>query len=312
MSDSVWITVKSMPSPVRMPIPYPAFTTPCRDTLAGSKWFTTLDLISGYWQVEVDPKDQPKTAFSTPDGLFEFNVMPFGLCNAPATFQRLMDMVFAGLQWTMCLVYLDDVIVMGRTFEEHLTNLANVLTRLRDANLRLKPQKCAFAGQRVTFLGHVVSPEGVATDPEKTRKVREWPQPTSVKEVRQFLGLVSYYRSFIKDFSQIAKPLYRLTEKTSVFVWTEDCEDAFQQLRTRLVTSPILAFPDHKRPFILDTDASDVGIRAVLSQFQDDGVERVIAYASRVLTKAERRYCVTRKELLAVVTFVQYFRPYTC
>ena len=280
------------------------------DTLAGSKWFTTLDLISGYWQVEVDPKDQPKTAFSTPDGLFEFNVMPFGLCNAPATFQRLMDMVLAGLQWTMCLVYLDDVIVMGRTFEEHLTNLANVLTRLRDANLRLKPQKCAFARQRVTFLGHVVSPEGVATDPEKTRKVREWPQPTSVKEVRQFLGLVSYYRRFIKDFSQIAKPLHRLTEKTSVFVWTEDCEDAFQQLRTRLVTSPILAFPDHRRPFILDTDASDVGIGAVLSQVQDDGVERVIAYASRVLTKAERRYCVTRKELLAVVTFVQYFRPY--
>ena len=156
----------------------------------------------------------------------------------------------------------------------------------------------------------MVSPEGVATDPEKTRKVREWPQPTSVKEVCQFLGLVSYYRKFIKDFSQIAKPLHRLTEKTSVFVWTEDCEDAFQQLRTRLVTSPIQAFPDHRRPFILDTDASDVGIGAVLSQVQDDGVERVIAYASRVLTKAKRRYCVTRKALLAVVTFVQYFCPY--
>ena len=153
------------------------------DTLSGSQWFSTLDLISGYWQVEVDPQDKPKTAFATPDGLFEFNVMPFGQCNAPATFQRLMNMVLAGLQWTNCLVYLDDVIVMGRTFEEHLHNLAAVFDRLQEANLKLKPQKCTFAKKQVTFLGHIVSPRGIATDPEKTAKVANWPEPQSPKEV---------------------------------------------------------------------------------------------------------------------------------
>ena len=280
------------------------------DTLSGSQWFSTLDLISGYWQVEVDPQDKPKTAFATPDGLFEFNVMPFGLCNAPATFQRLMNMVLAGLQWTNCLVYLDDVIVMGRTFEEHLHNLATVFDRLQEANLKLKPQKCAFAKKQVTFLGHIVSPRGIATDPEKTAKVANWPEPQSPKEVQQFLGLASYYRRFIKDFASIAKPLHRLTEKASTFRWTQECTHAFEELRKRLVSSPVLAFPDYRKPFILDTDASDLGIGAVLSQVQEDGQERVVAYASRVLSKPERRYCVTRKELLAVVAFVQHFRSY--
>ena len=280
------------------------------DTLAGSQWFTTLDLISGYWQVEVDPVDRPKTAFSMPDGLFEFNVMPFGLCNAPATFQRLMDMVLAGLQWSMCLVYLDDIIVMGKSFEDHISNLSAVFDRLREANLRLKPQKCALARQEVTFLGHVITPEGIAVDPTKMSQVEKWPEPKCAWEVQQFLGLASYYRRFIKDFAKIAKPLHRLTEKVSTFDWTKECADAFVGLRQRLVSSPVLVFPDYRKPFILDTDASDVGIGAVLSQIQDDGQEHVVAYASRVLTKAERRYCVTRRELLAVVTFIQQFRPY--
>ena len=280
------------------------------DTLAGSKWFSTLDLLSGYWQVEVRPEDREKTAFCTPDGLFEFNVMPFGLCNAPATFQRLMDTVLAGLQWTNCLVYLDDVIVLGRTFKEHLSNLKEVFDKFREARLKLKASKCALCQEKVEFLGHIVSANGVATDPKKTEKVANWPVPRSRREVQQFLGLANYYRRFVQDYARIAKPLHRLTEKNTTFKWTSECEGSFENLRQNLVSAPVLAFPDCSRPFILDTDARDSGIGAVLSQVQDDGTERVIAYASRTLSKAERRYCVTRRELLAAVVFIRQFRSY--
>ena len=280
------------------------------DTLAGAKWFSTLDLISGYWQVEVNPKDREKTAFCTPEGLFEFKVMPFGLCNAPATFQRLMDMVLAGVQWTSCLVYIDDVVILGKTFKEHLQNLVAVFKRLRSSSLKLKPKKCNFCSAEVDFLGHIVSANGVRTDPSKTMQVSQWPIPTSRKEVQQFLGLANYYQRFVKDFATIAKPLHRLTERNVQFGWSKESHTAFELLRKRLTTAPVLAFPDYSREFILDTDASDTGLGAVLSQIQDDGSERVISYASRVLSRAERRFCVTRRELLAVVTFVQHFRPY--
>ena len=280
------------------------------DTLAGAKWFSALDLLSGYWQVEMAGEDQEKTAFCTPEGLFEFSVMPFGLCNAPATFQRLMDMVLTGLQWDSCLVYLDDILIVGKTFSKHLHNLRDVFGRLRGAGLKLQPRKCGFCLPEVGFLGHIVSATGVSTDPSKTEKVAEWPVPSTKREVQQFLGLANYYRKFVQDFASIAKPLHRLTEKNVRFSWTLDCQKAFELLRQKLVSSPILAFPDYSREFILDTDASDIGLGAVLSQIQDDGTERVVAYASRVLTKPERRYCVTRRELLAVVTFIQHFRPY--
>ena len=191
-----------------------------------------------------------------------------------------------------------------------MSNLRAVFERLKLAGLKLQPTKCAFARKRVEFLGHIVSEEGIATDPAKVDKVANRPEPTSTKEVQQFLGLASYYRQFIKDFSRYAKPLCKLTEKGAEFRWTTDCHNAFQDLRRKLVSAPVLAFPDFSKPFLLDTDASDHGIGAVLSQVQEDGRECVIAYASRVLTKAERKYCVTRKELLAVVTFVHHFRHY--
>ena len=280
------------------------------DTLAGAKWFTTLDLVSGYWQVEVHKDDQEKTAFCTSDGLFEFKVMPFGLCNAPATFQRLMDMILAGLQWTTCLVYLDDVIVLGRTFIEHLDHLEAVFSRLHEANLKLQPFKCNLCRAKVNFLGHIVSSEGISSDTSKVEKVANWPIPTCQRDVQCFLGLANYYRRFVKDYANIARPLHRLTEKNAIFKWTEECQQSFDNLRERLISAPILAFPDCSKPFILDTDASNTGIGAVLSQKQEDGTERVIAYASRVLSKAERRYCVTRRELLAVVFFIDHFRHY--
>ena len=155
--------------------------------------------------MEVDEADRQKTAFCTPEGLFQFKVMPFGLCNAPATFQRLMDLVLAGLQWSDCLVYIDDVIVLGRTFDEHLRNLRSVLQRLRESGLRLNQSKCSFFQKEVQYLGHIISRDGVATDPSKTEKVTTWPTPTSVRETQQYLGFAGYYRRFVKDFAQIAR-----------------------------------------------------------------------------------------------------------
>ena len=185
------------------------------DTLGGSTFFTTLDLASGYWQVEVAVEDRPKTAFTTPEGLYQFKVMPFGLCNAPATFQRLMDRVLGGLKWSSCLVYLDNVIVVGRTY---LCHVASVLRWLREAGLKLKPAKCNFCKQQVTFLGHVVSAQGIATDPSKTNAISKWPTPQSRRELQQFLGLANYYRRFIKNFAIIAKPLHRITEKNTPYL----------------------------------------------------------------------------------------------
>ena len=243
------------------------------DTLSGSQWFSTLDLLSGYWQVEIDEADRPKTAFCTTEGLFQFRVMPFGLCNAPATFQRLMDLVLAGLQWSECLVYLDDVIVLGRTFDEHLRNIRHVLQRLRESGLRLKPTKCHFFQREVHYLGHIISHDGVATDPSKIEKVATWPVPASKREVQQFLGLASYYQRFVENFTRVARPLHRLTERAAAFNWTDECQAAFDELRQRLTSAPVLAYPDFSRPFVLDTDASDTGIGAVLSQVDTEGRE---------------------------------------
>ena len=279
------------------------------DTLGNAKWFSTLDLISGYWQVELSKEAQEKTAFSTPEGLFEFKVLPFGLSNAPATFQRLMDLVLSGLQWSACLVYMDDIIVYGNTFSAHLHNLAAVFARLRQAGLKLQSQKCFLLQKEVSYLGHVVSERGVSPDPLKTEKVASWPIPKSAQEVQQFLGLAGYYRRFIKHFAAIARPLHRLTEKNHKFSWTKECQESFEKLRCLLTTSPTLAFPDFSHPFVLDTDASDFGLGGVLSQ-SINGEERPIAYASRALSKPERNYCTTRKELLAMVSMIKHFRPY--
>lgn len=279
------------------------------DRLSGAEWFSCVDLNSGYWQVEVDEADRYKTAFTSRRGLFEFRVMPFGLCNAPATFERLMELVLAGLNWEICLIYLDDIIIIGKSFGEMVANLDRVLGALKKAGLKLKPRKCKLFAKEVEFLGHVVSKQGITTDPKKTAAVKDWPVPKNVKQVRSFVGFCSYYRRFIPNFATVAKPLHRLSEKQKSFEWTQECEAAFSKLKEMMTQTPILAHPDFSKHFILDTDASDVAIGAVLSQ-EIDGHERVIAYASRTLSKAERRYCVTRKELLALVHFVKHFRHY--
>ena len=281
----------------------------CLDTMAGANWFSTLDLASGYWQLDIEEGDREKTAFTTHRGLYQFRRMPFGLCNAPGTFERVMEIVMRGLQWKTCLVYLDDIVVFSNGFDQHLERLGEVLGRLIAAGLKVKPSKCQLARREVGFLGHVVSHRGVSTDPEKIVAVEGWPAPGNVTEVRSFLGLAGYYRAFVPDFATIAKPLSSLAEKGKTFSWTEECTQAFEALKRKLVEAPILAFPQEEGGLVLDTDASDTGLGAVLSQEQD-GMERVLAYGSRTLSKPEKNYCVTRRELLAIVFGLRKFRHY--
>ena len=223
----------------------------------------------------------------------------FGLCNAPATFERLIEAVLRELPWDICLVYLDDIIVHARSFD-HLVHLRCVLERLREANLKLNPKKCALFRTKVTYLGYVLSEKGISADPVEVKAVKNWPQPRNIYNVRSFIGLYTYYCRFVPGFSSLAEPLHLLTEKNAVFQWTEQCNKAFQTLKELLTQAPILAYPDFEKPFILDTDASDVAIGATLSQIIDS-VEHPIGYFSRTLTGPEKKYCVTRRELLAVV-----------
>ena len=281
----------------------------CLDTMAGAAWFSSLDLASGYWQLDVAEGDKEKTAFTTHRGLYQFRRMPFGLCNAPGTFERVMEIVMRGLQWRTCLVYLDDIVVFSASFEEHLARLGEVLDRLIDAGLKVKASKCQLGRRRIGFLGHVVSKDGVQTDPAKVEAVESWPEPISSSEVRSFLGLAGYYRAFVPNFSTIAKPLSALAEKGRAFAWSAECGEAFSKLKELLTQSPILAFPHAEGQLILDTDASNTGLGVVLAQEQA-GQERVLAYGSRTLSKPERNYCVTRRELLAIVFGLRKFRHY--
>ena len=198
-----------------------------------------MDFANGYWQVALDEEAKEKSAFRVRGGLYQWNVMPFGLCNGPSTFERLMERVLEGLHWKILLVYLDDIIIYRKTFGEELDRIEAVFQRLRKAKLEPKPKKCHLFCKQVGFLGHVVSEEGVATDPEKIEAVKAWPTPTSVTEVRSFVGLVSYYRRFIKGFAVIARPLHKLMEEER-FRWTKECEESFAQLKKCLVSATIL------------------------------------------------------------------------
>ncbi len=284
------------------------------EALGQAKYFSTLDLTSGYWQVEVAEQDKHKTAFSTPMGLFEANRMPFGLQNAPSTFQRLMTSCFGDLNFTHLLIYLDDIIIFSKSFNEHLARLQLVFDRLREHGLKLKPSKCQLVRKEVQYLGHLVSAEGIRTDPEKISKVKNWERPTNRMEVLRFLGFAGYYRRYVKGYSNLAAPLYRLTSgdprkkkrgtqkspgPDQPFLWTAECEEAFQSLKKELISAPVLGYPDYSQPFLLQTDASGMGLGAVLVQVQD-GVERVIAYASRGLSPPETRYPAHKLEFLAL------------
>ena len=283
--------------------------TEALDALGGAQYFSTLDLRSGYWQIAMDEESKQKTAFITHNGLYEFNVLPFGLCNSPATFQRLMTHILRGLEWSICLVYIDDLIIFSRTFDEHLTHLEQVFKRLREANVRLKPSKCHFVKPQVEYLGHVVSKDGLSPNPDKIKAVRDFPIPTNTTGVKAFLGLCNYYRRFIKGFAQIAAPLNRLTSKNVPFQWTNDCQQALDHLKQALISAPILAYPDFSLPFHLYVDASQTGIGLTLGQIVE-GREVAIAYAGRDFNQAERNYSATEREALAVIDGIKRFQPY--
>ena len=254
--------------------------------------------------------DKEKTAFRMSGGqLFEFNQVPFGLCNAPATFSRLIDRVLAGLHWETCLFYLDDIIVFAATWEEHLARLRQVFERLRHVELKLGTEKCTFAAKEVSYLGHRVTEESLLPDPSLQTAIREIQPTKNATEVRFFLGLEGYYRQYIKNFTAIAGPLHALTRKDAVFHWRSDCQEAFDRLKTLLTTSPITTFPDFSLLFRLYTDTSTAGLGAILAQVRE-GKERIICCASQSLNRAKKAYPATKLECLAIVWAVAKFQPY--
>ena len=283
-------------------------------------WFSSFDLAQGYLQMAMEEADIPKTAFRAgSSGLYEFTMMPFGLTNAGASFCRLMEMCIGDQQYVTLLFYLDDICVFSETVDQMLDRVALVFERLKTFNLKIKPKKSFFFQKSVSFLGHILSSEGIAPNPEKVDKVKNWPKPSNPKEVHSFIGLASYYRRFIPNFAKIAGPLHALIVPASTkqklkrgevhkkdlppFEWTEECQKSFDALKDALTSAPILAYPDYSKPFILETDASLKGLGAVLSQRGDDNVVRVVAYASRSLRPSEksmRDYSSAKIELMAL------------
>lgn len=284
-------------------------TTDLLESFHGAKIFSTLDAAAGYWQVPLSEESIPKSAFICPEGLFEFLVMPFGLCNAPATYQRIMNVLLAGVNGISCLVYLDDIIVFSKDFDSHLHDLAEVLDRLMDAEILLKPSKCKFGVNRVEYLGHIVSDKGIAPDPRKLEKLWNFPRPKSVVDVRSFLGFAGYYRKFVRNFAIIAEPLFDLLKKDHEFIWLEAHEQAFQVLIKAIAKDAVLAHPQFDKPFIVDTDACDTGIAGVLSQ-NIDGKERPIAFVSRHLAPGEQKWHIREKEALGIVWTLESFRHF--
>lgn len=250
---------------VKSRFPIPVFDE-LMDELARAKWFSSLDLNSGYHQIRLKKGEEFKTAFQTHFGHFEFRVMAFGLCGAPGTFQGAMNSTLAPFLRKFVLVFFDDILIYSETFEEHVVHVRQVLELLARDQWIVKLSNCSFAQQRITYLGHIISAEGIATDPAKVEAIRTWPQPETVKELRSFLGLAGYYRKFVKHFAIIAKPLTNLLRKQVLFVWTEEHSTTFHLLKQALMTAPVLAMPDFAKTFSLETDASNSGIGAVLLQ----------------------------------------------
>ena len=242
--------------------------------------------------------------------MYQWTVMPFGLNNSPAIFQRLMDCLLAGLTWEICLVYLDDIIIFSDTIEKHLERLSLVLQRIINAGMKLNLDKCSFLKQQVEYLGHIVGSNGVSPLPDKVKAIQDFPQPTNAKQLRSFLGCIGFYRRFLPNFATIASPLYTLTEKNRAFVWKDQHQQAFDTLKKRMVHDIVLKFPDFRREFCVTTDASGIGLGAILSQTESDGSQRPICFASRVLNKAEKNYSTTERELLGIVYALDTFRPY--
>ena len=279
------------------------------ERISGQPFYYFLDGYSGYFQIEIAAKDQEKTTFTCPFSTYAYRRMPFGLCNAPATFQRCMLSIFSDLVERIMEVYMDEITVYGGSFEECLINLETVLHRCIEKNLVLNWEKCHFMVNQGIVLGHIISEKGIEVDKEKIDLISKLPFPTNVKTVRQFLGHAGFYRRFIMDFSKIAKPLYKLLEKDAKFIWDIDCQKSFEELKAYLTTAPIVRAPNWKLPFEVMYDVSDLAIGAVLGQ-REEGKPYVVYYASKTLNEAQRNYTTTKKEILAVVYASDKFRAY--
>merc|ERR1711911_534299 len=277
------------------------------NSVGKSKFFSNMDLMMGFHQIPLSEKSKQYTAFSTNDGLYHYTKILMGLKSAPQTFVRLMNQVFKGLLGKIIHVYMDDFVVTGNTFQEHLSNIRLVLERLRDANLKLKLSKCFFLKKQCNFLGHTLSADGVKVNEDKIKSINNFQHPTNVKSVRSFLGLAGFYRKFIKNFATIASPITDLLKEKTEFIWGPEQENAFQILKTRLTQAPILTFPNFNLPFYLYTDASGVGIGSALMQKIDNKL-KVIGYHSRKLSGAEKNYGITELECLAVIDSLRHFR----
>lgn len=279
------------------------------DGLTGKKFFSFLDGFSGYNQIQISPEDQDKTTFTCPWGTFANRVLPFGLCNAPATFQRVVLSIFSELVHDAVEIYMDDFTPYGANFQEALSNLEKVLTKCIEMNLSLSPEKCEFLMNKGTVLGHTISCQGLQVDPNKIVLIKKVPPPQKVRDVRSFLGLAGYYRRFIKDFSKLASPMFGLLAKDVEFNWTDDCQRALNELKDKLVSAPILRGPDWALPFHIHTDDSNKAIGAALGQVEQK-LPYAIYFISKNLSKAELNYTVTKKEFLAVVHALNKFRHY--
>lgn len=280
------------------------------DSLGRARYFSTLDLHSGFWQVPLDEKSKPMTSFSTAEGSFQFKVLPFGLNVAPNSFARMMTIAFSGLDPAIAFIYLDDVIVIGTSPEHHMKNLEKVFKVCRDKNLKLNPEKCQFMKTEVTFLGHKCTDKGILPDNSKFDTISEYPVPHDKDSAKRFVLFCNYYRQFIENFSTIAAPINNLDKKKVIFNWSPECQSAFETLKTKLKSPPILQYPDFSKPFIITVDASKSGVGAVLSQQSTDGIDLPVSYASRSFIKGEHNYPPIQQELMAIHFGINHFRPY--
>jgi hypothetical protein len=282
------------------------------DTIGESKAqiFSVLDLRSGFWQIPLDPETKDRSAFTTHSGHYQFKKLPFGLRNAPMSFQMVMSEVLRGLNWKCSLVYIDDILCFSKDIPSHLKHLEAIFDRLDQADLKLNPTKCKFAAKRVTYLGHVLSKHGVEVDHEKTKAITTYPVPKSAKDVKAFIGVCNYYRRFVKGFAEIASPLNKLLQKDVPFEWSSACQSAFEKLKQTLVSAPILAFPNFDKQFILRVDASGYSISYILAQLDDSGKEVAIHFGGRSLGPGERKWSITEREGLALFEGIKLFRPY--
>ena len=292
--------------PIRYPLPHLESTL---QSLGGNSVFTTLDLLSGYHQIPLRQQDQHKTAFSTGRGLYQYRRVPFGMITSGAAMQYAMERVLGGLNGMICQTYIDDIIVYGKNVEEHDENLNVVLNRLRESGFKINLKKCNFRMREVECLGHVISGVGITPNPAKVKDIQEKKRPRTVKDVRSFMGMASYYRRFVKDFAQIAKPITELTKKDVRWKWSEECEVAYRRLIDEITNAPVLVYPDYSKTFYVTTDASGEGIGAMLSQVHGNR-HRPIAFFSRGLVGAESRYHVYEQEGLAIKAALQKFKFY--